>query len=159
LGWPDFNEIVDALSHGIGSVVVVELSALPPAVFCFQWPSNISQDLVSFNNPKGKINNSNLEMAGLLFLWLCIKAIALDIAHKHIALFSNNSSMVSWVDKITLQRLHIAAQLVRALSLGLNIKKTCLLTPVHIPSVENALTDIPFCLFGSVKGKTSSHST
>ncbi len=51
-------------------------------------------DLVLFKNPKVKINNSDLEMAGLLFLWLCVKAIAPDIAHKHIALFSNNSPTV-----------------------------------------------------------------
>ncbi len=124
---------------------------LPPTVFRFQWPSDISQDLVSFNNRKEKINNSNLEMVGLLFLWLCVKVIAPDIAHKHIALFSDNSPTVSWVDKMALQNLHFAAQLIRALALWLNIKKTCPLTPVHIPSVENALTDIRSCLFGSVK--------
>jgi hypothetical protein len=53
------------------------------------------EDLVSFQNPTGKINNSDLEMAGLLFLWLCVEAIAPDIAHKHMALFSNNSTTVS----------------------------------------------------------------
>jgi hypothetical protein len=151
LGWPDFIGIIDFLSYGIRGVVVRELSMLPPTVFRFQWPSDISQDLVSFNNRKEKINNSNLEMVGLLFLWLCVKVIAPDIAHKHIALFSDNSPTVSWVDKMALQNLHFAAQLIRALALWLNIKKTCPLTPVHIPSVENALTDIRSCLFGSVK--------
>jgi hypothetical protein len=139
------------LSHGIIGVVVGELSALPPIVFRFQWTSDISQDHISFNNPNGKINNSDLEMAGLLFLWLCIKSIAPNIAHKHIALFSFNSPTISWVDKMALQRLCIAAQLVCALALRLNIKKACPLTPVHIPGVENALMDIPSCLFGSVK--------
>ncbi len=90
-------------------------------------------------------------MVGLLFLWLCIKAIALDIAHKHIALFSDNSQMVSWVNKMALQRLRIAVQLVSTLTLWLNIKKTCPLTPVHIPGVDNSPTDIPSCSFGSVK--------
>jgi hypothetical protein len=61
LGWPDFIGIINALSHSVGGVVVGELSALPPTVFRFQWPSDISQDLVSFNNPKGKINNSDLD--------------------------------------------------------------------------------------------------
>jgi hypothetical protein len=151
LVWPDFIGIVDALSHGIGGVVIGELSALPLTVFRFQWPSDISQDLVSFNNPKGEINNSNLEMVGLLFLWLSVEPIALDIAHKHIMLFSNNSLAVSWVDKMGLRRSRIAAQLIRTLALWLNINKTCPLTPVHIPGVENALTDIPSRLFCSVK--------
>ncbi len=43
----------------------------------------------------------------------------------------------------------VAAKLVRALSLWLNVKKACPLTPVHIPGVENALTDIPSRSFGS----------
>ncbi len=89
-------------------------------------------------------------MAGLLFLWLCIEAIAPDIAQKHIALFNDNSPMVSWVDRMALQKSCIAAQLVRALALRLNIKKTCPLTPVHIPGVKNALMVIPLRSFGNV---------
>ncbi len=49
-----------------------------------------------------------------------------------------------------MQKSPIAAQLVCTLALHLNIKKTCPLTPVLIPGVENALTDTPSCSFGSV---------
>jgi hypothetical protein len=150
-GWQDYIGIFDTLSHGVGGVVVRELSALPPTVFQFKWPQDISKDLISFQNPTGKINNSDLEMVGLLFLWLCVEAIAPDIAHKYIALFSNNSSTMSWVEKMASWKSRIAAQLVCALTLCLNINKTYLLTPMLILGVENALTDIPSCLFGSVK--------
>jgi hypothetical protein len=54
---------------------------------------------------------------------------------------------------MALQKSRIAAQLVRTPALWLNIKKMCPLTPVHIPGVENALTDIPACSFGSVTGR------
>ncbi len=111
-----------------------------------------------FDNLGGKITNSNLEMAGLLLLWLCFEATVPDLAHKHIALFGDNLPTVSWVDKMALKKSQIAAQLVRALALCLNIRKTCSLTPVHIPGIENTLTDIPLCSFGSVKeweGKTN----
>jgi hypothetical protein len=134
-----------------GGVVVGELLELPPTVFCLQWPAEISEDLVSFNNPGGKINNCNLEMVGLLLLWLCLEAIAPHLAHKHMALFSDNSPTVSWVNKMASQKSRIAAQLICALALCLNIKQTCPLTPVHIPSIKNALTDIPSRSFGSVK--------
>jgi hypothetical protein len=90
-------------------------------------------------------------MAGLLLLWLCLEGIAPDLAHKHIALFSNNSPTVSWVNKMASQKSQITAQLVRALALCLNIKQSCPLTPVHIPGIENALTDIPLRSFGSVR--------
>ncbi len=65
-----------------------------------------------------------------------------DLAHKHAALFSDNSPTVSWVTKIASKKSQVAAQLVRALALCLNIKQLCPLTPVHIPGVKNALTDI-----------------
>jgi hypothetical protein len=149
--WPDYIGIVDASSHGVGGVILGELSALPPTVFRLQWPTDISADLVSFSNPKGRISNSNLEMAGLLLLWLCLEGIAPDLAHKHIALFSDNSPTISWVTKMVSRKSRVAAQLVRALALRLNFKQTCPLTPVHIPGVKNALTDIPSCSFGSVK--------
>jgi hypothetical protein len=150
-GWPKYIGIIDASSHGVVGVVVGELSELLPTVFRIQWPKEISKDLVLFKNPAGKINNSDLEMAGLLFLWLCVEAIAPDLAHKLIALFSNDLPTVSWVNKMALQKSPIATQLVLALALCLNVQKTCPLTPIHIPGVENALTDIPSRLFGSVK--------
>ena len=149
-GWPDYIGIVDASSHGVGGVVIGELSGLPPTVFRLQWPDDISSDLVSFDNPSGTINNSDLEMAGLLLLWLCIEGVAPDLAHKHIALFSDNSPTVSWVTKMASKKSRIAAQLVRALALRLNVQQSCPLTPVHIPGIENALTDIPSRSFGSV---------
>jgi len=62
-GWLDYIRIVDASSHGVGGVILGELSDLPPTVFRLQWPKYISTDLVSFKNRAGKISNSDLEMA------------------------------------------------------------------------------------------------
>jgi hypothetical protein len=90
-------------------------------------------------------------MAGLLLLWLCLEGVAPDLAHKHIALFGNNSPSVSWVIKMASKKSRVAAQLVWALALRLNIKQSCPLTRVHIPGVKNALTDIPLRSFGSVQ--------
>ncbi len=90
-------------------------------------------------------------MVGLLFLWLCVEAIAPDIAHKHIEFFSNNLPTVNWVEKMASRKSHIAAQLVPTFACHLDINKTCSITPVHIPSMKNALTDIPSRLFGSLK--------
>ncbi len=33
-GWPDYVGIVDASSHGVGGIVIGELSGIPPTVFC-----------------------------------------------------------------------------------------------------------------------------
>ena len=98
-GWPDYIGIVDASSHGVGCVILGELSGLPPMVFRQQWPSKVKDTLVSFKNPGGSLSISDLEMAGILLLWLCLEGITTNIAHKHIAFFSNNSLAVSWVDR------------------------------------------------------------
>jgi hypothetical protein len=43
--WRDYIGIVDASSHGVGGVIIGELSELPPTVFRFQWPPEISADI------------------------------------------------------------------------------------------------------------------
>jgi hypothetical protein len=73
--WPDYIGIVDASSHGVGGVMVGELSGCVPTVFRWQWPEDVCTQVVSFDNPVGTINNSDLEMAGLLLLWLVIEGI------------------------------------------------------------------------------------
>jgi hypothetical protein len=120
--------IVNASSHGVGGIVIGELSEIPPTVFCLEWPKDIAANLVSSDNLQGSITNSDLEMAGLLLLWLCIEAIVRDVAHKHVALFSDNSPTISWVEKMASKKSRIAAKLVRALALCLNVTKTCPLT-------------------------------
>jgi len=147
--WPDYIGIVDASSHGVGGVVLGELSGLPPTVFRVQWPRDVTDALVSVQNPRGLLSISDLEMAGILLLWLCLEGITKNIAHKHIAFFSDNSPTVSWVDRLASRKSRVAARLVRALALRLNLHRACPLTPVHIPGVENALADIPSRSFGS----------
>jgi hypothetical protein len=82
-------------------------------------------------------------MAGLLLLWLSLEGVAPDMAHKHVALFSDNSPTLSWVAKMASKKSRIAAQLVCALAFRVNLKQACPFTPVHIPRMENALTNIP----------------
>jgi hypothetical protein len=149
-GWPDYVRIVDASSHGVGGIVIGELSEIPPTVFCLEWPREIKTKLILSDNPHGVLTSSDLEMAGLLLLWLCVEAIVCDIAHKHVALFSDNLPTISWVEKKASRKSRIAAKLVRALVLQLNVKKTCPITTVHIPGVTNTLTEIPSRSFGSV---------
>ena len=69
-GWPDFIRVVDASSHGIGGVIIGELSECLPTVFRLQWPPDITANVKSEANPQGTITNSDLELAGLVLLWL-----------------------------------------------------------------------------------------
>ncbi len=72
-GWPDYIGIVGASGHGVGGVVVGELSNCTPVVFRWEWPAAIKNNIVLSSNPNGGLTNSDLEMAGLLMLWLVLE--------------------------------------------------------------------------------------
>lgn len=148
--WLDLIGIVDVSSRRVGGVIVGEKMACIPTVFQYKWPPDISNDVVSFDSPHGTLTNFDLEMAGLLLLWLCVEAIGDGAMHRHIAVFSNNSPTVSWATRMAAWHSHVAAHLIRALALQMKISQACLLTPLHIPGKHNAIADIPLRSFGSI---------
>ena len=147
--WPDYIGIKDASKHGVGGIIIGETRAVPPTVFRLQWPEDIKADVVSESNPTGSITNSDLEMAGLLLLWLVMEHVCTDLDGAHVALFSDNSPTVHWVERLASRHSLTAMQLIRALALRLRIKNASPLTPLHIAGVQNAITDIPSRSFGS----------
>ncbi len=118
-------------------------------MFRDEWPEDIKTDLVSFKNPRGRITNSDLEMAGLVLLWLVMEAVCGELWQKRVALFSDNDPTVSWVRQLASRHSQVAAQLVRSLALWVKMNNACPLTPVHIPGEQNIMTDIPSGSFGS----------
>jgi hypothetical protein len=149
-GWPDYIGIQDASGQGVGGVIFGEHSACPPTVFRYEWPEDIKANIVTRENRGGGITNSDLEMAGLLFTWLVMEAVCGDLREKRVAVFSDNSPTVSWVKRLASRHSVVAAQLVRAMALRMKVNGACPITPVHIPGVENAITDIPSRSFGTV---------
>ena len=47
-----------------------ENSVCTPIVFHWEWPEDIKQDIKTLANPSGRLSNSDLEIAGLVILWL-----------------------------------------------------------------------------------------
>jgi hypothetical protein len=117
LGWPNFIGVVDASSHGVGSIIISELSECPPTVFRLQWPPDITANVISDANPKGTITNSDLKLAGLVLLWLMMEHVCGPLSEKRIALFSNNSPIVSWVQRMACRSSLVAEQLICILAL------------------------------------------
>lgn len=148
-GWPDYIGVKDASVHGVGGVIVGENKACVPTVFRLEWPQDIKDDLVSESNPGGRITNSDLELAGLVLLWLVMEAVCVALVEAHVALFSDNSPTIGWVRRLALKRSRVAAQLLRALALRLKHKKASPLTPLHVSGSQNAMTDVPSRSFGS----------
>jgi hypothetical protein len=101
-GWPDYVGICDASSYGAGGVIIGELSECCPTVSRLQWPPDITASVISDKNKGRKITSLDLEMAGLLLLWLMIEHVysCLVVVEKKVALFSDNSPSVSWVQRM-----------------------------------------------------------
>ena len=131
-GWPDYIGYTNASSHGFGGIIVGENHDLPPTVFRGQWPQDICNTLLTYENPHGTITNSDLEMAGLLILWLVIEAICPNLQGKNVALFSDNTPTVSWVTRLASKRSQVGERLIRALALRLKTARCCPLTPLHV---------------------------
>ena len=148
-GWPDFVGICDASKHGVGGIVVGELQAAPPTVFRLEWPPDIQAALVSESNPTGMISNSDLKCAGLVLVCLLVEATVDNLEAARVALYSDNSPSVSWIQRIALRRSPIAMQLIRALALRLQLRKASPLTTLHVAGEQNQMTDIPSRSFGS----------
>jgi hypothetical protein len=128
----------------LGCVIIGEHSPCIPRVFCLEWPNTVKSQLKTVPNQKGAISNSDLEMAGLLMLWLVIEKVASALREKHVALSTNNSPSVSWVTRLASKSLPtMAARLIRALSLRLKLAHTSPITTLHIPDHQNAIADIP----------------
>jgi len=148
-GWPDFIGVVDTSSHGVGGVIIGELSECLPTVFRLQRPSDMTANVISEATLKGTITNSDLELAGLVLLWLMMEHICGPLAEKRIALFSDNSPTVSWVQRMACCSSLVAEQLIRVLALRFNLQKVCPITMLHIAGDQNSMTKIPSRLFGS----------
>jgi hypothetical protein len=150
-GWPDFVGIVDASSHGVGGVVFGENSKCVPTLFRWQWPIEITQDINTEANPKGRITNLDLEMAGMVMAWLVIKGVGGDLTEKTIALFGDNTPSISWISKLASKQSKVAEQLVQALALRMKARKACPLIMSHIEGKKNEIADVPSRSFGSNK--------
>ncbi len=148
-GWPDYVGICDASSFGAGGIIIGELSPYRPTVFLIQWPPDVTDSVVTDKNRRGTLTNSDLELAGLLLLWLMIEHVCESLTEKRVALFSDNSPTVSWVQRLACRSSLIAEQLIHVLALRINKQRSCPLTTLHIAWDQNTMTDIPSRSFGS----------
>ena len=150
MGEPDYIGIKAASIHGVGSIIVGNRQQCTPTVFRMEWPPDIKEIVLRTNTKQGGyLTNSDLEMAGLLLLWLIMEAVCDITPGTHVALFSDNSPTVSWVRRLAAKGSKVAGQLIRALALWLKACNISPLTPLHIAGTNNAITDVPSRSFGS----------
>jgi len=89
--------------------------ALPhhhPIVYRMPFPPEIRKELVSYDNPKGEINNSDLELAGSL---LHHEAIVhhFDVRERTTASYADNTPTIFWQRKGAVTSISASARLLR----------------------------------------------
>ncbi len=122
--------------------------AIVPTVFRLEWPEEVRALVITDDNPGGKITNSDLECAGGLLLWLVIEQVVPCLNNKHVGLLNDNSPTISWLKRMNSRHSKTAAALIRTLAMRLRLAKASPIIPMHIPGVENAISDIPSRSFG-----------
>jgi hypothetical protein len=141
---PDFIGVKDASVHGVGGIIVGENKKCIPTVFRFEWPEWVKEEVRKTNSGRGgTLTNSDLEMAGLLLLWLIMEDVCKIEAGHHSAVFSDNSPTVTWAQRLACRGSLVADQLIRAIALRMKQLRASPLTPLHIAGEENNMTDIP----------------
>ena len=96
-GTPAFVGYCDACRMGAGGVWLLGTKVVAPIVWRVEWPDDIKADLNSDDNLTGRITNSDLEMAWILLLWLCMEEVCTLEPGCHVELFSDYQPTVSWV--------------------------------------------------------------
>jgi hypothetical protein len=109
----------DACKRGAGGVWLGGSKNLHPVAWRLAWPADITARLVSRSNPEGDITINDLEMAGLLLQHLVLEMLVL-LKHEHVAAWCDNTSTVSWAQRMTSSRSRISHRLVRALMMRIN---------------------------------------
>merc|ERR1711952_448735 len=69
-----------------------------PILWRHKWPREIADQLVSFDNPAGTVNNSELELAGTL-AGNDVLAHEVDVAETTTATGTDNAAGLSWSTK------------------------------------------------------------
>jgi len=89
-----------------------------------------------------------LEMAGLLLHYLVLENLT-ELKHVHVAAWCDNTPTVSWANKLNSSKSRVAARLIRALSLRIQVNEASPLITVSIAGTENVMADVVSRPFGS----------
>ena len=132
---------------GAGGVWVPGTKELAPIMWRVQWPKEVLDRLVTEDNPKSDITNSDLEMAADVLGFIVLEA-NVSLRWEHVGVCSNNSATVAWQRRGASKRSAVANRLLRALAVRQRKNGASPLVTRHLAGVRNYLGDIPSRSFG-----------
>ncbi len=100
---PDMPHYVgyhDAAATGAGGVWFSLTNDMPPFVWRPAFPPDIESEVVSDDNPDGRLTNSDLELAAEVLAVGVMLAIAPEVKHIPLGTLCDNTPTVSWINKM-----------------------------------------------------------
>ncbi len=133
----------DAAAEGAGGVWFSLVHKMQPVVWRLLFTCNISEEVVSFNNPRGRLTNLDLELAAEVIGVGVLLAEAPVITHEPLGMLCDNTPTVSWIEKMASKSsTPMAGRLLRGLAFMLYCHRAGRLTTIHVPGPQNIMADI-----------------
>ena len=141
--YPHYLGYSDSCGIGTGGVWTSGLLSLSPLLWQLEWPEDIKKQLVSPTNKNGNLTINDLELAGAVLNWLVLECQPnVDLTHKHVGIFCDNTSAVSWTYKLRTSKSVVAGRLLRMLGMRIHARHASSLTPLSIAGEDNTMADI-----------------
>ena len=100
---PDMPHYVgyhDAAAAGAGGVWFSLTNNMPPFIWRSAFPPDIESEVVSDDNPDGRLTNSDLKLAAEVLAVGVLLATAPEVKHIPLGTLCDNTPTVSWIDKM-----------------------------------------------------------
>ena len=130
----------DACRRGMGGVWLDGPAAAPPLVWRSGFSPQISDALITFENPRGTVSISDLELAAIVAQHTDVIAQARDVRERTLWVASDNRAAVSWSTKGSSTSLDARAYLLRLKALHQRHHRY-LARHHYIPGPVNAMAD------------------
>jgi hypothetical protein len=143
---PDMPHYVgyhDAAAVGAGGVWFSLTNNMPSFIWRSAFPPNIESEVVSDNNPDGRLTNSDLELAAEVLAVGVVFATAPEVKHIPLGMLCDNTPTVSWINKMASKaKGPMARRLLRDLAGMLHCNRAGRLTTVHVNGDNNVMAKV-----------------
>ena len=141
--YPNYLGYSDSCGIGTGGIWASGLTSLDPILWQLEWPEDIKKMLCTAENKKGSLTMNDLELAGALLNWLVLECQThIDLKHKHVGMFCDNTSAVSWAYKLRTSKSVAAGRMLRMLGMRIHARAASSITPLNIAGDDNTMADI-----------------
>jgi hypothetical protein len=98
-GLDAYRGYCDACAAGTGGVWFSGEEELEPIVWRVRFPPDIEREVVSEQNPTGRLTNSDLELAAVLYQSMILRQVV-PMQHRRAGVFSDNTPTVAWTKRM-----------------------------------------------------------